>query len=309
MARGASCEGMLWDMLRGMMRVWSHGLVGLLVAGVGCSSRDEPPVDTSSSGGVSSAETGGQAPTSGGSDAGGTPGSGGQASGGANAVGGDPQSGAGGLVGSGGWELGSGGEGPGPSGGAGGGPAGGAGGNDAGTGGASACEIDLDCRPEVLPSSGDFAQDCVDRINQFRVGCFCLSPLERWTEAEECAEANAEFDKAADSPHAGWGSDGVCSEDDGPLSKMHNGGATNECPGYSSTESVISTCLLQMYQEGADWAEQLGRAPQQADYESCDLEDCYRHYGHFIAMTNTSYTKVACGTTGAPQVWSVQNFR
>ena len=40
--------------------------------------------------------------------------------------------------------------------------------------------------PTPLPKTGDFGQDCVDRINQFRWECQCLPPLQRWTEAEAC---------------------------------------------------------------------------------------------------------------------------
>ena len=34
-------------------------------------------------------------------------------------------------------------------------------------------------------------------------------------------------------------------------------------------------------------------------------------HGHYINMTNTKYTKVACGfaTTSAGKIWSVQDFK
>jgi len=37
---------------------------------------------------------------------------------------------------------------------------------------------------------------------------------------------------------------------------------------------------------------------------------CFEDHGHFINMTSTSMTKVACGfyTTSAGKVWAVQNF-
>jgi hypothetical protein len=33
---------------------------------------------------------------------------------------------------------------------------------------------------------------------------------------------------------------------------------------------------------------------------------CYRQHGHYINMTNTRYTRVACGFDGN---WAVQNFQ
>lgn len=246
-------------------------------------------------GGTNAGATGGRA--SGGAGSGGRMATGGGANGG-SATGGTMSGGQGGAIGSGGiGGL--------PTGGS----ASGTGGEmQSGSGGRGPCEIDLDCRPETLPTSGDFAEDCVNRINQFRVECFCMEPLQRWNEAEVCAEQNAEYDQQVNEPHAGWGSDGVCSEDSGDLARSNNGFATNECPGYPSVQSVISTCLLQMYQEGAQWEEELGRPPTQADYEDCS-GSCYSKYGHFIAMTSTSYSRVACGITEDPDYWSVQNFR
>lgn len=134
----------------------------------------------------------------------------------------------------------------------------------AGTGGSPepGCVVDLNCNPEVLPSSGDFAQDCVDHINQFRVGCHCLPPLQRWTEAEACADANAEYDEGTGQAHSGW-PDKACPDQSGPLSRANAGWATNECPGWGSSGQILSGCLKSMYGEGATWAQQLGRAPTQ----------------------------------------------
>jgi hypothetical protein len=75
------------------------------------------------------------------------------------------------------------------------------------------------------------------------------------------------------------------------------GGAQNSCPGYASNNQVISLCLQQMWDEG----------PPPVD--PCEGE-CFQEYGHFINMTSTSSTKVACGffTTSAGKVWAVQNF-
>jgi len=135
--------------------------------------------------------------------------------------------------------------------------------------------------------SSDIHQDCVDRINQFRTQCACLPALERWTEGEACADQMAEYDAMQNVAHAGF-TDGIC--DSGR-------GGQNECPGYSSNTQVISLCLQQMWSEGP--------GPQ----NPCNGQ-CFEDHGHFINMTSTSMTKVACGfyTTSAGKVWAAQNF-
>lgn len=177
------------------------------------------------------------------------------------------------------------------SGGAGGKGSAGSGGTTAGTspggsGGGGDCTADIRCTLEALPSTGDRHQDCVDRINQFRVECACLPPLERWTEGEACADEMSEYDSVQDEAHAGFRDD-ICG----------GGSAQNECPGYRSETQVVELCLQQMWDEGP---------PPQDPCEG----DCFQMYGHFINMTNERFTKVACGffTTDGNEVWSVQNF-
>ncbi|KPK14945.1 MAG: hypothetical protein AMJ62_11260 [Myxococcales bacterium SG8_38] len=135
------------------------------------------------------------------------------------------------------------------------------------------------CRPEPLPSSGDPYGDCVTRINQLRWECQCLPPLERWTEAEGCADQHAEYDSTR-GPHAGF-TDNICSP---------RGWAQNECPGWNSTEHVVTGCLQAMWDEGPG--------------------EPYSAHGHYINMTNPSYRRVACGfyETADGSLWSVQNF-
>ena len=136
------------------------------------------------------------------------------------------------------------------------------------------------CSPETLAPTGDSYADCVTRINQLRWECQCLPPLERWTQGEGCADDHAAYDSTR-SPHAGF-IDGICEE---------GGWAQNECPGWRSTEQVIDGCLQAMWNEGPG--------------------EPYSAHGHYINMTNPSYTMVACGfhETSDGQVWSVQNFR
>ncbi len=289
---------------------------GSIVSGCASSNDEDGVFDSSTATGGSDANdgdsTGGLASgaaSSGGSSSGGSLSTGGSRNtGGFSATGGTETGGQNGATGG----LGSGGQ---PTGGSGG-QVGSTGGQGSSAGGTATqpdpdCTIDLECQPAPLPSTGDFSQDCVNRINQFRVGCYCLPALERWTEAEVCATENAEYDQEVDMAHAGWVGNQVCGEESGDLAAEYNGSATNECPRYGSSERVISGCLSAMYAEGAQWAQELGRAPEQSDYTPCadDFDNCYVHYGHFIAMTNENFTQVACGITADEPYWSVQNFR
>jgi hypothetical protein len=166
------------------------------------------------------------------------------------------------------------------------GPSAGNGGGGAASGGAAGCVKNIGCKLKAPASSGDLHQDCVDRINQFRTECACLPALSRNTAGEACADQMAEYDAGKNMAHAGHG-DKICQPS----------GAQNECPGYSSNNQVISLCMQQMWDEGP---------PPQNPCEG----DCFQEYGHFINMTSTSSTKVACGfyTTAAGKVWAVQNF-
>lgn len=155
-----------------------------------------------------------------------------------------------------------------------------------GSGGTGGCTPNVGCTLDAPASTGDLAQDCVNRINQFRTECACLPPLERWTEGEACADQMAEYDAGQDSAHAGF-QDDVC----------EGGSAQNECPGWRSEEQVVEGCLQAMWDEGPP------------PTESCSGA-CFQEHGHFINMTNERYTKVACGffTTAGGEVWAVQNF-
>lgn len=121
------------------------------------------------------------------------------------------------------------------------------------------------------------AEDCVKIINQYRAS-IGLAPYQRWNDAEACADNEARRDAEANQPHGSFGS---CGER-----------AQNTCPGWSGTpESMIGSCLAAMWAEGPG-------------------TDFSKH-GHYINMSSTSYTKVACGFYVTPQgrVWTVQDFR
>ena len=163
-------------------------------------------------------------------------------------------------------------------------------GGSTGTGGADCSNGPLEtsipnCVLEPLPSTGDFHQDCVDNINQFRWVCQCLPPLERWVEGEDCANQMAEYDWNTGVPHDGFMSD-ICEP---------SGNGQCECPGWDSIESIT---------QGSQW------------YDSClqmmwsEVDEPSGEQGHYEAMSSTSYTRVACGIYEGSdgEVYSVQNY-
>ena len=128
---------------------------------------------------------------------------------------------------------------------------------------------------ESDPYSGD-RQRCVDEINVYRA-TLDLAPYERWREMENCSDEEARHDSEVGIYHDAFGS---CDE-----------WAQNECPGWWSIDSIIDGCLADMWAEG----------PGAFD----------EGHGHFLNMSSTSYTEVACGFYETPDgsIWSVQNFR
>jgi hypothetical protein len=157
------------------------------------------------------------------------------------------------------------------------------------------CTPNLSCMLNPPPSTGDIRVDCVNRINQFRTTCACLKPLARWTDGEACADMDAMYDGMKMVGHAGAMAN-IC-----PW-----GQAQDECPGYPSNQSVIGTCLQQMWSEGPPPA-----GTTIAQCESAQMyQTCYEMHGHFINMSNPMVTKVACGfaTASGGAIWAAQNF-
>ncbi len=117
---------------------------------------------------------------------------------------------------------------------------------------------------------------CVDFINQERA-TIGLGPLARSSSDETCVSGQAHTDANNMTAHSAFG---TCSEF-----------AQNECPGWPGPpESMIDNCLQMMWDEGPG-----------SDYST---------HGHYINMTNTSYSKVACGfyVLGDGSVWAAQDF-
>jgi len=123
-----------------------------------------------------------------------------------------------------------------------------------------------------------FAQariDCVARINAFRATAG-LPPYEQWVDAEACTDEQA----AADSTEGAHANFGDCDE-----------WAQNTCPGWRDVDSVIEGCLQSMWDEGPG--------------------EPFSEHGHYINMSSTEYTQVACGFYVMPngEIWANQNFR
>lgn len=117
---------------------------------------------------------------------------------------------------------------------------------------------------------------CVDTINMYRA-TIGLAPLQRWSDAEDCSDAECVSDGNSGTPHGAFG---MCGES-----------AQNECPGWPGPPAdMITGCLELMWNEGPG-------------------EDFNAH-GHYINMSSTDYTKVACGFAEVNgEIWSVQNFQ
>jgi len=139
------------------------------------------------------------------------------------------------------------------------------------------------CTPTPVPNTGDPHADCVARINQFRHDCQCLPPLMRWTAGEACADQDAMYDAMhPGTPHAGFMAM-ICA----------SGYGQNECPGWDTPPMVVDQCLQLMWDEGP------GPFHGPPDH------------GHYINMSSTSFTMVACGyyDGGAAGLYAVQNFQ
>ncbi len=120
------------------------------------------------------------------------------------------------------------------------------------------------------------AEACVGKINALRA-TVKLAPYARWSSEESCAGEEAAMDAAIDLPHGAFG---TCMEL-----------AQNECPGWPApATSAITSCLEAMWAEGPG-----------TDFTT---------HGHYINMTSTQYSLVACGftTLADGSVWATQNF-
>ncbi|MCL2778997.1 MAG: trypsin-like serine protease [Polyangiaceae bacterium] len=136
--------------------------------------------------------------------------------------------------------------------------------------------------PDASAPANDPRQLCVDTINSYRA-TLNLPPLARWTEAESCVDGEAATDMANNTYHSAFG---TC------VTPGAKAWAQNECAGWSMPEQSITQCLAQMWAEGPG--------------------DPYSAHGHYINMTSTAYTKVACGyavSANGKTYWATQDFQ
>ena len=133
------------------------------------------------------------------------------------------------------------------------------------------------------PSNGGDAGDgsveqlCVDTINSYRAQNG-LPAYKRWTGEESCADGQAQSDSQTNTAHGAFTK---CTEN-----------AQNECPGWPGpAATMIPQCLAMMWAEGPG-----------TDFTT---------HGHYINMSSTQYTEVACGfyTMSDGTVWAVQDFK
>ena len=123
----------------------------------------------------------------------------------------------------------------------------------------------------------DARQLCVDLTNGYRdqVG---VPHLSRNTAKESCVDSQCESDSQGGQAHGAFGQ---CGEH-----------AQNECPGWPSEdiEGSVKKCLQMMFDEGPG--------------------EPYSAHGHYINMTSTKYSKVACGfyVTKSGKLWVIQDF-
>lgn len=133
------------------------------------------------------------------------------------------------------------------------------------------------CSDDQDDGDDSVAQLCVDTINMYRAS-LGLPAYARWKDAEGCSDGEARSDGMTGAAHGAFG---TCGES-----------AQNECPGWTGPpEMMIEGCLELMWAEGPG-----------ADFNA---------HGHYINMSSTQYTKVACGfaDVGGGSIWAVQNFQ
>jgi len=126
------------------------------------------------------------------------------------------------------------------------------------------------------PKDNTAEQLCVDTINNYRKS-LNLPPYQRVTSEETCADGQGLTDSKTKTAHSAFGQCGEWGQ--------------NECPGWPGPSStMIPQCLAMMWAEG----------PGQ-DFST---------HGHYLNMSSTQFTKVACGfaTASDGSIWAVQDF-
>jgi len=125
-------------------------------------------------------------------------------------------------------------------------------------------------------------QQIVHRVNDYRA-TLALKRLIRNKSMDACVDTQAQLDFAANTAHSAFGH---CKES-----------AQNECPGWTGTNmllianTIVVSCLQMMWDEGPGTP--------------------YSAHGHYINMTNTAYSKIACGfyyDIASKTMWAAHDF-
>ncbi|MBK9576498.1 MAG: hypothetical protein IPO40_05445 [Fibrobacteres bacterium] len=136
-------------------------------------------------------------------------------------------------------------------------------------------------KPADPAAGAGLAAVCVQTINNYRA-TLGLAKLAEWTDSAACFSRQATLDDQANKGHANFG---MCKE-----------AAQNTCPNWLADQAVggvqgaMERCIESMWNEGPG-------------------ED-YSKHGHYINMTNKSYTKVGCGFhLQSGSVWINMDFK
>jgi hypothetical protein len=141
-------------------------------------------------------------------------------------------------------------------------------------------------------SFSEARQQIVHRVNDYR-GTLGLKRLIRNKAMDACVDTQAQMDYASGTAHSAFGH---CKEF-----------AQNECPGWTGTkmlavaDNIVTSCMQMMWDEGAP----------PAGTPCGGGTTCYSQHGHYINMTSTAYSKMACGfyyNTAAKTMCATQDF-
>jgi hypothetical protein len=125
-------------------------------------------------------------------------------------------------------------------------------------------------------SFSEARQQIVHRVNDYRA-TLSLKRLMRNRSMDACVDTQAQMDYASGVAHSAFGH---CKES-----------AQDECPGWTGSNmllvanTIIISCMQMMWDEGAP----LAGTPCGGGTA------CYSQHGHYINMTNTDYSSMACG--------------
>jgi hypothetical protein len=143
---------------------------------------------------------------------------------------------------------------------------------------------------------------CINEINRLRatqsLAAYTLSNTDT---VNTCVDAQATSDEAANSAHQAW----IAAE-----GSTCDGNAQDECLGGATDPAGIVSCLDSMWAEqnqpnctGCVGCMQFGGACANCDFYGMNGPEC----GHYVNMSATYFTSVACGFSTSGD-WAAQNF-